>query len=121
MLVRKDLSLAYRAVQGGHAVAQWIIDHPGRWENEYLIYLDVQDVCALERWKSKLDFMEVSTSAFYEPDLDNELTSVSCVDNGRLFRKLNKNGNLITKGSYGCSFLLKFIIHLKQTNLCLLL
>lgn len=92
MLVRKDLSLAYRAVQGGHAVAQWMIEYPGRWENEYLVYIDTQDVKALEHWKYKLDFLGVSFSLFMEPDLDNQLTAIACVSDGKMFRKLKLMG-----------------------------
>ena len=86
--MRRDLSLPYRAVQGGHAVAQWMMDHAGTWQNEYLIYLDVPDLQALERWIYKLDLLEVSYSVFREPDLDNELTAVAVLNHSKLFKKL---------------------------------
>lgn len=42
VLIRKDMPKAYQAVQGGHAVAQWLIDNPENgWNNHTLIYLGV--------------------------------------------------------------------------------
>jgi hypothetical protein len=40
VLVNKRLSPVYGCVQGGHAVAQWLLDNPGQtWNNNFLIYL----------------------------------------------------------------------------------
>ena len=58
ILIDKNLDPIYGAVQGGHAVAKWLIEHgqierqsSGRkyhniWNNEYLIYLkaDLEDI-----------------------------------------------------------------------------
>ena len=41
ILCRKDLPETYRAIQGGHALAQYLIDYPDtEWDNGTLIYLD---------------------------------------------------------------------------------
>ena len=40
ILTRQDLSLAYSAVQAGHAVAAWLLNNPTQtWNNQTLVYL----------------------------------------------------------------------------------
>ncbi len=40
VLVNNRLNSVYGCVQGGHAVAQYMIETPKQsWDNEYLIYL----------------------------------------------------------------------------------
>lgn len=44
VLIRNDLSNAQKAVQGGHALAQWLIENPyTNWTNGTLIYLTVKN------------------------------------------------------------------------------
>ena len=44
VLTRNDLGLVYQAVQGAHAVAQFVLDHPNHeWKNGYLIFLALDD------------------------------------------------------------------------------
>lgn len=95
VLTRADLDLAYRSVQGGHAVAQFCLEHPeSEWDNGYLIYLDVGDEGELKEWWGKLNFEKTMTkkdpefSVFYEPDLNYQLTAIAVYTNGRMFRKL---------------------------------
>lgn len=54
VLARTDLRGSSPAVQAGHAVAQWMIENPGRWMNGTLVYLNVGCAQDLERWMSKL-------------------------------------------------------------------
>lgn len=90
VLIDKNLNPIYGAVQGGHAVAQWIIEYgQNKWNNEYLIYLSVD----INKWKTLLDNTETLYSEFHEPDLDNRLTSISILErdlNDFLKRKLKK-------------------------------
>lgn len=59
----------------GHAVAQWLLEHPNQeWNNSYLIYLYAD----LDKWKVRLDLVNKDYSSFYEPDLDSN----------RMFKKL---------------------------------
>lgn len=40
VLIDQKLDAVYGCVQGGHAVAQWLLEHPNQeWNNSYLIYL----------------------------------------------------------------------------------
>ena len=54
-LVRKDLSPSQRAVQAGHAVAEWLLRGPKTdWDNGTLIYLGVRNEDELNCWMRKL-------------------------------------------------------------------
>jgi hypothetical protein len=86
VLVDSSLNPIYGCVQGGHAVAQWLLDHPNQnWNNSYLIYLSAK----VEDWKRKLDFLNIDYTKFDEPDLGNQTTALAVLDNGRLFKKLD--------------------------------
>lgn len=75
-LIDQKLDAVYGCVQGGHAVAQWLLEHPNQeWNNSYLIYLYA-------------DLVNKDYSSFYEPDLDNQLTAIALQDDGRMFKKL---------------------------------
>ncbi len=88
MLVRGDLPPPAQAVQAGHALAQYMLDHPNIWKNEYLIYLKVKDERDLKMWMWKLDMSHIPYSTFYEPDLENSLTAISSISDGKIFKKL---------------------------------
>ena len=94
ILIDKNLDTIYGAVQGGHAAIQWLIEHgQNRWYNEYLIYLSVD----INKWKQLLDLTGSLYSEFYEPDLDNQLTSIAILEsdmNNKLKRKI-KNQKLL--------------------------
>jgi hypothetical protein len=93
ILIRKDLPLAYQAVQAGHAVAQWMLDNPAhRWGNQTLVYLSVPDETHLDLWCSKLESRGYGYSEFREPDIDNQKTAVACYGAEKMFSKLNLMG-----------------------------
>ena len=85
VLVNKRLNPVYACVQGGHAVAQYLLENPQQqWNNEYLIYLYAD----VEKWRLKLRDKHKTYSAFYEPDLNNSLTAIAVEDSGEMFRGL---------------------------------
>ncbi len=98
VLTRNDLGLAYQAVQGAHAVAQFMLDHPNNeWKNGYLIFLAVDNEDDLKEWRGHLQFendevyddrKKVPFSLFYEPDLDDQLTAIAVYTTGNKFKNL---------------------------------
>jgi len=86
VLVRKDLGPIYGSVQGGHAIAQYMLEH-GEWQNETLVYLGVKNEQHLKKWKYKLDKLNADYSYFIEPDIDDQLTSIATCKN--IFKSLN--------------------------------
>ena len=85
VLIDKELEPFYGCVQGGHSVAQWLLDHPNQeWNNSYLIYLK----CNLYSIRRRLIKLGKDFSEFREPDLDNKLTAIAIENDGRLFKNL---------------------------------
>lgn len=81
VLTRKDLSKSQQAVQAGHALAEYLIQHGAdtTWNNGTLIYLSVKDKSELKSWKDRLKVNDIKFSVFIEPDINNEPTSIACV------------------------------------------
>ena len=88
VFVRKDLNPIYACVQGGHAVAQYALEHRrylDEWNNEYLINLSVFNGLALEQVEVDLldEIKKYDYYSFYEPDLKSELPTAICIfENG---------------------------------------
>jgi hypothetical protein len=87
VLVRKDLPESYRAVQAGHAVAEWLL-HDRSWNNETLIYLGVTNEFSLYRWADRLDRKGINWVGFREPDIGNQLTAIAVENDGKVFQNL---------------------------------
>ena len=83
VLVRKDLSKSQQGVQGGHALAQFALEHPERfreWNNHTIVYLKVDP-----EWL-KDHSPKNQSSSFYEPDIGNELTAKATFCDGEDYR-----------------------------------
>ena len=90
VIVRKDLTPSQRAVQAGHALAEYLLHSPiSRWKNETLIYLGVKGLTQLLNLKIKLDNHGINYIQFREPDLNNEITAIASDENCKIFKKLN--------------------------------
>ena len=93
ILVSDQLETVYGSVQGGHVVAQWLLEHPNQnWNNQYLIYLS----CNIDYYKEMLTFYNEDFSSFYEPDLNNRLTAIAILEtnlNKKFFKKLKLLGD----------------------------
>jgi hypothetical protein len=86
--VRKDLTYSQRAVQAGHALAEYMLNS-SQWKNSTLIYLGVRDLRQLEKLKRKLEHAEIEHYPFYEPDLSNQITAIASDKSSTIFNKLN--------------------------------
>lgn len=84
VLIDSSLEPVYGCVQGGHAVAQWLLEHSSGWNNEYLIYLSAD----VNKWKKKLRKLFIDFTEFKEPDLDYKTTSLAVLGHDNLFKKL---------------------------------
>jgi hypothetical protein len=85
VLIDEALDPIYGCVQGGHVVAQWLIDHPKQdWNNSYLIYLKAD----IQKWITRLEYLGIDYTQFREPDLGNKTTSLAILGNEKLFKKL---------------------------------
>lgn len=93
VLIRNDMPIAYQGVQAGHAVAKFMLDHPGKWNNEILVYLNVSNEKMLKLWKYKFENKFFDFSCFHEPDLNNEMTALSVMCSDSLVAKLNLMGS----------------------------
>jgi hypothetical protein len=58
------------------------------WDNQYLIFLGVQNLIELRGWIKKLSKAGKRFSIFTEPDLDGHPTAIACYDSGVIFRRL---------------------------------
>ena len=105
LILREDL--AYKYIQGGHALAQFALENYDTfkvWENKYLINLSVFNGLALD--KLYLELVEkfgssytIKLSKFVEPDLQSPLPTALCIfENGDGFvSKALKYLNLATR------------------------
>lgn len=89
MIIDESLEPVYGCVQGGHAVAQYLLENPdSKWRNNYLIYLKDN----LERLVVKLRMRGIEYTEFREPDLDGKMTAIAVLDNRKVFQRLKLMG-----------------------------
>ena len=88
VLVRNDLSRSQQDVQAGHAVAQWMLDHSQEakeeWGNGTIVYLTIKDEVQLVEVAKDLLIGNAGrvTSYFREPDIENQMTALACLQYG---------------------------------------
>ena len=86
VLCSRRLAPVYAAVQGSHALAQWVLEHPGEY-NEYttLVYL----TCRLDKKLEELREHNYDYSVWKEPDFNMTPTAVAVLgDPDLLFTRL---------------------------------
>ena len=75
ILVNRRLAPIYASVQGGHALAQYILKNPvyakKNWNNQTLIYL----TCRLDKYIELMDEHGYYYEAYQEPDFNNTITA----------------------------------------------
>jgi hypothetical protein len=100
LILREEL--AYKYIQGGHALAQYALEHGSSfrdWNNGYLICLSVFNGMALRDVATKFEQHGLSFSKFVEPDLESELpTALAIFEDGTGYvSKFVKDLSLATK------------------------
>ncbi len=95
VVVRRDLTPAYQAVQGGHALAEFCLQHSdiaNSWHknSNYLAYLSVKDETELLFLIEKAQSRGIAISVFREPDIDNQITAIA-VEPSAEAKRLCKN------------------------------
>ena len=100
LILREDL--AYKYIQGAHALAKYAwfyTDKFCHWGNEYLICLSVFNGRALEKVFSKM--MELPDkckwAVFREPDLDDAVTAICFYHTSKSFDRIIKKLHLASK------------------------
>jgi hypothetical protein len=90
VLIRKDLSTSQQAVQAGHVVAQYLLhsNNPS-WKNEILIYLGVNNLKELEKYKYLFSKNGIKFIEFKEPDIGYETTAIATDIENKYTQKLN--------------------------------
>jgi len=90
LLVRNDLPTVYKMVMGGHALAQFALEHPNifkEWNNRIIVYLDVCNEDSFNYHEFILDEKNIKYSVFKEPDLNNEKAAIAFYSEN-IFKKL---------------------------------
>ena len=87
LILREDLAFKY--IQGGHALAQFALEHDKEfkdWNNQYLICLSVFNGLALRNKMNELGKLGIPFSQFVEPDLETQLpTALTVFEDGSGF------------------------------------
>lgn len=85
LILREDL--AYKYIQGSHALAKFVMNYPElfqEWGNGYLICLSVFNGLALRDLSLELRHKGIQLVQFVEPDLESPLPTALCLfDNGK--------------------------------------
>ena len=100
-VTRADLTPAQQAVQSAHASIDFCFAFnnkasPWHKESQYLVMLSLPDEEALQQLILKCKLAGISYTAFYEPDLNNQLTPI-CLEPGPITQKLVKRIPLMFK------------------------
>ena len=89
-LVREDLTPAQRAVQAGHAIAEYLLRCPRtEWDNGTIVLLRVRDEGELLAWADRLEARGLPFAAFREPDIGDRMTALAVVDGGSIFGRMD--------------------------------
>jgi len=78
VIVRNDLSASQKAVQAGHALAEYLLKVKNfKWPNGILIYLTVDNEMKLKNLMQEMDMKDINWIGFKEPDINNEYTAIA--------------------------------------------
>lgn len=88
VVVRNDMSVGQKAVQAGHALAEWMLYDSESWKNRTLVYLTARDEDHLKSIATRLGFKDINFVTFQEPDIDFEWTAIATYSDGKMFKRL---------------------------------
>lgn len=92
IITREDLSPGVQAVQGQHALAEFMITFPGtakEWHenSNYLGFLSIPNEASLIELADRAVRKDLRVAWFREPDLDNQVTAIA-IEPGSKSKKL---------------------------------
>lgn len=79
ILIRDDISKSQQAVQGGHALAAFMLSYPDlaqEWGNHTIVYLKTE-FDTLKICEKTFRNADINIASFYEPDIGNQLTAIA--------------------------------------------
>lgn len=89
IITRDDLSVSQKAVQSGHALAEFLLQNKSTtWYNGTLVYLKVSDENSLKRLTNHLKKDNIAFTEFKEPMFNNELTAIASLGSNKFFKNL---------------------------------
>ena len=93
-VTRQDLDDGYQLVQSTHAAVDFIFEHfdiASQWklDSNSIITLATKDEASLIKLLEKLKAKGAIVTAFYEPDIDNQLTAIGVMGTPEFRRYLS--------------------------------
>jgi hypothetical protein len=106
VVTREDIVPGYQVVQSTHSIADFIFEHPQlaqQWKTQSnsIITLSVKTLSDLEKLSKKLRSKGFAITDFYEPDIDDELTSFCVYGTPEVRKMLSYLPLTLKKLSYG--------------------
>lgn len=101
-IVRKDLSPGQQLAQASHSLIQFQQQNKKAFNNwfktsNYILFLSCENELELKRLVIRFEKKGLKLAKFYEPDLDNQLTSIT-LEPCELSKKLTSSLPLAMKG-----------------------
>jgi len=95
------MSLGAQSVQSSHSSIQFQHVFPEiskKWfyESNYLVHLSIENLCELLKLIQKLEQSNIKFTAFIEPDMGGEITSI-CIEPSEKTRKITSSLPLLFK------------------------
>ena len=81
------LTSAQQAVQAGHVVAKWLLAYPSPWQNEVLVYTQVNSEDKLLEYAGGLQAVGSAYVLYQDTDLGNFYTTLATT-NGKAIKRL---------------------------------
>jgi len=90
VIVRKDLSPAVQAVQGGHALAGLLqLNTDIEWRNSTLVFLGVRGQAQLHNLYHKFGLHNAICFLWDEPDMDDQVTALAVYVDENILKSVN--------------------------------